>query len=85
MPCMNWKLIAVVIGGALVVAVASPGAAAAVIPRFILAACPLAMIVGIALINRSGKHDNGTSEVDELRTEVARLRGDTDKSAERLW
>lgn len=77
MPCMNWKLIAAVIAGGLVVAVAFPGAATAVIPLLILAVCPLAMIVGLAILGRSGNQDKDTtSEIDELRAEVARLRGD---------
>lgn len=84
MPCMNWKLIAALIAGALVVAIAFPGAATAVIPLLILAVCPLAMIVGIAVLNRSGEQGNDTSEVDDLRAEVARLRGDTDTNAEGL-
>lgn len=84
MPCMNWKLIAGVIAGGLVVAIASPGAAAAVIPLLVLAACPLAMIVGIAVLGRLGARGDGTSEVDDLRAEVARLRAGTDTDAGRL-
>lgn len=76
MPCMNWKLIAAVIAGGLAVTVAFPGAATAVIPLLILAVCPLAMIVGLAILGRSGNQDKDTSEIDELRTEVARLRSD---------
>lgn len=81
MPCMNWKLIAALISGALVVVAAFPGAATAVIPLLILAVCPLAMIVGIAVLNRSGNQDEGSSEVEELRAEVARLRGDTNTNS----
>ncbi|GEM_PF-4613488 len=76
MPCMNWKLIAAVIAGGLAVAVTFPGAATAVIPLLILAVCPLAMIVAMAVLGRSGNKGKDTSEIDELRAEVARLRGD---------
>lgn len=76
MPCMNWKLISAVIAGGLAIAIAFPGAATTVLPLLILAVCPLAMIVAVAILGRSGKDDKGTSEVEELRAEVARLRGD---------
>lgn len=75
MPCMNWKLIATVIAGGLAIAIAFPSGAAAVIPLLVLAVCPLAMIVAIAILGRSGNKDT-TREVDGLRAEVARLRGD---------
>jgi hypothetical protein len=77
MPCMNWKLIAAVIAGGILVAITFPGAAAAVLPLLILAVCPLAMIVGMAVLGRSGNQGKNTTEIDELRAEVARLRGDT--------
>ena len=76
MPCMNWKLIAAVIAGGLAVTIAFPGAATAVIPLLILAVCPLAMIVAMAVLGRSGNQDKDTSEIDDLRAEVARLRSD---------
>jgi hypothetical protein len=74
---MNWKFIAAVIAGGLVVAIAFPGAATTVLPLLVLAVCPLAMIVGIAILGRSDNSDKDTGEIDELRAEVARLRGDT--------
>lgn len=77
MPCMNWKLIAAVSAIALAVAVAFPGAASAVLPLLILAVCPLAMIFGMAILGRSAKKEDATTEVDQLRSEVERLRRDT--------
>jgi hypothetical protein len=76
MPCMNWKLIAAVIAAGLVVAIAFPGAAAAAIPLLVLAVCPLAMIVAFAVLGRSAAPQGDNSEIEELRAEVARLRGD---------
>jgi len=42
----------------------------------VLAVCPLALVVGMAVLGRSGNRGKDTSEIDDLRAEVARLRGD---------
>jgi hypothetical protein len=84
MPCMNWKFIVPVLAVGLAVAAFVPGAAAAVVPLLVLAICPLAMVVGLALIARTGNNTGGTTdntgettdEAAELRAEVARLRGE---------
>ena len=88
MKCFNWKVIAALAGIGIGLYALAPGAAAAVVPLLVLAACPLSMLLMMRAMGSMGscktKHDGETNadEVAQLRAEVAELRGERQSRSE---
>ena len=77
--CINKKVIAGLVAAGLIVYLVAPGAIGAALPLLLLAICPLSMIVMMrAMSGGQAKSDapdqSESSEVNELRAEVERLR-----------
>lgn len=77
--CINKKVIAGLVAAGVVVYLVAPGAIGAALPLLILAVCPLSMLVMMRAMS-GGKttsespDSDRSAEIDELRTEVERLR-----------
>ena len=93
--CLNWKVLGglAIVGGA--VAVAAPGAALALLPLLVLAACPLSMLAMAAGMGRMSSHhtqegsaaSGDASPADrsaELDAQLTRLRRVRDGAVEEI-
>ncbi len=77
--CINKKVVIGLVGAGVVLYLVAPGAIGAALPLLLLAICPLSMFVMMrAMSGGKSKSDapdqSESSEVNELRAEVERLR-----------
>ncbi len=62
MKCLNWKVLAALAAAGLVMWGLAPGLAAAALPLLVLAACPLSMLVMMAMMGRMGGQNCGSED-----------------------
>ncbi len=77
--CINKKVVIGLVAAGVVLYLVAPGAIGAAAPLLILAICPLSMIVMMRAMSggrakSASPERDESSEVDELRAEVERLR-----------